>query len=60
MATRTYFQTYHPDKLLEKVERYMQGKGWELIWIPPYMPSFQPIELFWQHGKQYVLSLIHI
>ena len=54
LATRTYFQTYHPDKLLEKVERYMQGKGWELIWIPPYMPSFQPIELFWQHGKQYV------
>ena len=32
----------------------MQGKGWELIWIPPYMPSFQPIELFWKHGKQYV------
>ena len=32
----------------------MQGKGWELIWTPTYMPSFQPIELFWQHGKQYV------
>ncbi|CAB1117802.1 unnamed protein product [Ectocarpus sp. CCAP 1310/34] len=29
-------------------------RGWVLIWTPPYMPSFQPIELFWQHGKQYV------
>ena len=32
----------------------MQGKGWELIWTPPYMPTIQPIELFWQHGKAYV------
>lgn len=22
-----------------------------MIWTPPYTPSFQPIELFWQHGK---------
>lgn len=54
LATRAYFQAHHPEKLLEKVERYMNTQGWELIWTPPYMPSFQPIELFWQHGKQYV------
>ena len=54
LATRAYFQVHHPDKLLEKVEAYMKVQGWELIWTPPYMPSFQPIELFWQHGKQYV------
>lgn len=55
MATRTFFQACHPDKLLEKAERYnMQGEGWELIWTPPYIPSFRPIELFWQHGHQHV------
>lgn len=25
---------------------------------PPYMPTFQPIELFWQYGERYV-SLLH-
>ncbi|CAB1108447.1 unnamed protein product [Ectocarpus sp. CCAP 1310/34] len=32
----------------------MREKGWGLIWTPPYMPTFHPIELFWQHGKHYV------
>ncbi|CAN0587389.1 unnamed protein product, partial [Ectocarpus sp. 12 AP-2014] len=43
-----------PQKLEEKAETYMREKGWGLIWTPPYMPTFQPIELFWQHGKHYV------
>ncbi|CAN0312171.1 unnamed protein product [Ectocarpus sp. 4 AP-2014] len=54
LATRAFFQLKHPTKLMEKVETFMNGRGWQLIWTPPYMPSFQPIELFWQHGKQYV------
>lgn len=41
---------------MEKVESFMHGHNWQLIWTPAiqYMPTFQPIELFWQHGKQYV------
>lgn len=53
-GTRKYFEQTDPTKLQERVETFMQSKGWELIWTPPYMPSFQPIELFWQHGKHYV------
>ncbi|CAM9519091.1 unnamed protein product, partial [Sphacelaria rigidula] len=45
---------HYPEKLEEKAETYMREKGWGLIWTPPYMPSFQPVELFWQHGKAYV------
>ena len=54
LTTRTSLQTYHPDKLSEKVERYHAGRGVGVDLTPPYMPSFQPIELFWQQGKQYV------
>ncbi|CAM9886349.1 unnamed protein product, partial [Hapterophycus canaliculatus] len=53
-ATREYMHLHHPEKLEERVVTFMREKGWELIWTPPYMPSFQPIELFWQHGKHYV------
>ncbi|CAM9976181.1 unnamed protein product [Ectocarpus sp. 8 AP-2014] len=53
-ATREYIRLKHPEKLEERVVTFMKKKGWALIWTPPYMPSFQPIELFWQHGKQYV------
>lgn len=54
LATRAFFQLRYPEKLMEKVESFMHGHNWQLIWTPPYMPTFQPIELFWQHGKQYV------
>ncbi|CAM9882425.1 unnamed protein product, partial [Ectocarpus sp. 4 AP-2014] len=53
-VTRTYFKKKFPQKLEEKAETYMREEGWGLIWTPPYMPTFQPIELFWQHGKHYV------
>ena len=32
--------SYHPDKLLEKVERYMQRKGWEFDLDPPVHAQF--------------------
>ncbi|CAM9893781.1 unnamed protein product [Sphacelaria rigidula] len=51
---RAYFEVHHAEKLPEKVERCMYWQGRELMWTPPYVPSFQPIEFFWQHGKQYV------
>ncbi|CAB1120820.1 unnamed protein product [Ectocarpus sp. CCAP 1310/34] len=47
-VTRTHFKNKFPQKLEEKAETCMREKGWG------YMPTFQPIELFWQHGKQYV------
>lgn len=53
-VTRRFFKERYPEKLEEKAETYMREKGWGLIWTPPYMPTFQPIELFWQHGKHYV------
>lgn len=59
LATRAFFQLKHPTKLMEKVEVFMHERGWQLIWTPPYMPSFQPIELFWQHGKHYVSFNYH-
>ncbi|CAB1111045.1 unnamed protein product [Ectocarpus sp. CCAP 1310/34] len=52
-ATREYIHLNHPERLEGRVVTFMRKKGWALIWTPPYMPSFQPIELFWQHGKQY-------
>ena len=54
LATRQFFQLRHPEKLKEKVETFMRCKVWELVRTPPYMPSFQPIELFWAHGKRHV------
>ena len=53
-VTRRFFKESYPEKLEEKAETYTREKGWGLIWTPPYMPTFQPIELFWQHGKAYV------
>lgn len=53
-APRGYFEENDPTNLIERVDTFMQGKGRESIWTLPYMPSFQPVELFWQHGKHYV------
>lgn len=32
----------------------MKVRGRQLIWTPPYVPSFKPMELSGQHGEQYV------
>ena len=46
------FQLRHPEKLTEKVKSFiMRRYKWQLIWTPRYMPTFQPIELFCQHGE---------
>ena len=39
-ATREYIHLHHPEKLEERVVTSMWKKGWELIWTPPYMPTF--------------------
>lgn len=45
-ATRAYLKKFEPDKLIERVDNFMKDNSWALIWTPPYVPSFQPIELF--------------
>lgn len=37
-----------------RVQLFMDEKEWLLSWTPPYIPSFQRIELFWAYGKGYV------
>ncbi|CAB1106130.1 unnamed protein product [Ectocarpus sp. CCAP 1310/34] len=49
-ATREYIHLNHPERLEQRVGGVVEYN----FETPPYMPSFQPIELFWQHGKQYV------
>ena len=49
LATRAFFQLRHPEKLMEKVESFMHGHNWQLIWTPPYMPTFQPIAVSYTH-----------
>lgn len=46
-ATRAYFEEHDSTKLIERMDKFMQDRRWELTWTPPYMPSFQPVELFW-------------
>ena len=42
---------YFPARLLSSIEIYFQEKGWTLIFTPPYMPKFQPIERCWGYSK---------
>lgn len=58
-VTRDFFAHKHPSRLVERVQAFVDEKRWSLIWTPPYMPSFQPIELFWAHGKNYVSKQFH-
>ena len=53
-VTRAFFTREYVSRIVERVQAFMDEKGWRLIWTPPYMPSFQPIELFWAYGKRYV------
>lgn len=42
LATRAYLQV-HPELLIKRVQKFMNKPGWQLIWIVPYIPKFQPI-----------------
>ena len=52
LASRAFFQIRHPTKLIEKQEKFINAREWCMIFPLRYMPSFQPMELFWQLGKQ--------
>ena len=51
---KSHLQASHPEWLKSDVQREFDSRGWTLIFTPPYCPKFQPIELFWQHGKGFV------
>lgn len=52
-ATRS-FLTHEPlSRVVERVQSFMDEKAWSPIWTTPYMPSSQPIALFWPYGKRY-------
>ena len=49
---------YHKSKaLIEHIEKY--HKGWlELVYLPPYSPELNPVELIWAHLKSHGLNRI--
>ena len=42
------------DRLKTWIERRFDELGWEVIFTPPNTPAWQPIELFWAAGKNWV------
>ena len=50
-ATRTDSRAYHPDNHGKGGDVH-EGERVRVDLTPPYVSSFQPIKLFWQHGKQ--------
>lgn len=53
LATRAFFQLRCPPQTYGE-SRGVPGEARVAADLdPPCMPSFQPIELFWQHDKQY-------
>jgi hypothetical protein len=44
-------EKYEPQRLKSCIEIYFEEKGWKLIFTPPYMPKFQPIERCWGYCK---------
>ena len=42
---------HYPNKLKTELQVLFDDLGWTLIFTPPYMPKFQPIERFWAYTK---------
>lgn len=42
-ATRAFFAREYPPKVAERVQAFMDGKGWSLIWTPLCMPRSEPL-----------------
>ena len=38
------------------IEKHFSQKDWQIIFTPPYLPAFQPIELMWADCKNHVAS----
>ena len=50
-AVHDILADYKPRDLLTWVECRFAELGWEVIFTPPYMCNFQPIELYWANIK---------
>ena len=53
-ALTSYLLENHPEQLASAVEKSFLREGFQLIFTPPYMPKFQPIEMLWNHVKGYL------
>eukprot|EP00048_Salpingoeca_helianthica_P009572 m.137437 g.137437 ORF g.137437 m.137437 type:complete len:612 (+) comp14898_c0_seq4:228-2063(+) len=49
-----HIQEHFAHLLRTRLTKLFDEKCYSLIFTPPYCPQFQPIELFWAHGKNYV------
>ena len=57
-AVRKAIDEKHPEWRRSDVQLEFEKLGWNLIFTPPYCPQYQPIELFWAHGKNYVADMV--
>ena len=51
MATFQDFSEKAPNELLTWVEGRFNGLGWTLLFTPPYLCNFYPIEMYWAFIK---------
>ena len=54
LAILNYLKEHNKEVLECMVERFLNERGHEVVWTPPYSPDLQPIELFWAAGKNHV------
>ena len=50
----TYLKGEKPELVECQIEGLLKQQGHEILWAPPYCPDLQPIELFWEAGKNHV------
>jgi isfu1 transposase len=48
--------TFHKS---EKTKQLIESKGCKVIFLPPYSPDLNPIEIFWANLKHKIKSIIH-
>lgn len=48
--------TFHKS---EKTKKLIEGAGCTLLFLPPYSPDFNPIEIFWANFKAKLKTVIH-
>jgi hypothetical protein len=53
LAIVAWMKQEKPELLHCQVENLMKERGHICLWLPPYCPELQPIELFWGAGKNY-------
>jgi transposase len=53
VAFVSYLKENRPDLLECKVEKALNDRGYKVLWLPPYCPDLNPIEMFWAAGKNH-------